>query len=72
MLTQLRQSSAPTAKTAGVTPCIRVRSERMAAQPNTQPKPSSPREQVGPVKALPQTIFISEKRGVPPAPPPKR
>jgi hypothetical protein len=44
----------------------------MAAQPETQPKVAAPRRPAGSIKPLPQTIFISEKRGVEPAPPPKR
>jgi len=44
----------------------------MAAQPETPPKVISPHPPAGSVKPLPQKIFISEKRGVEPAPPPKR
>ncbi len=44
----------------------------MAAQPETQLNVTSPHPPAGSVKPLPQTIFISEKRGVEPAPSPKR
>jgi hypothetical protein len=44
----------------------------MATRSDTEPKPDPPKPPVGSVKAFPQTIFISEKPGTEPAPPPDR